>query len=127
MPVICSRITRLIRSIRCCIERNSGRIRTMSVPMISTRIGTITRISVDSGTSWCSASAMPPKHMIGAETIRVNVSSTSICTCCTSFVVRVISDGAPNRPTSRAENCCTRSKTAARRSRPTAIAVRAPK
>ena len=42
-------------------------------------------------------------------------------------MVRVIREGAPNWPTSRAENDCTRSKIAARRSRPRAIAVRAPK
>ena len=46
---------------------------------------------------------MPPTHMIGAVTIIVKVISTSICTCWTSLVVRVISDGAPNLPTSRAE------------------------
>ena len=56
---------------------------------------------------------MPPTHMIGAETISVKVIRTSIWTCWTSLVVRVISDGAPNWPTSRAEKVCTRSKTAA--------------
>ena len=70
---------------------------------------------------------MPPTHMIGAETISVKVSSTSIWTCWTSLVVRVISDGAPNWPTSRAEKSCTWAKMAPRMSRPTAIAVRAPK
>ena len=40
---------------------------------------------------------IPPTHMIGAATSIVQVVSTSICTCCTSFVHRVISDGAPNR------------------------------
>ncbi len=50
---------------------------------------------------------MPPTHMIGAVTIIVQVISTSICTCCTSLVVRVISDGAPKAPTSRAENAVT--------------------
>ena len=50
--------------------------------------------------------------MIGAATISVKVISTSIWTCCTSLVVRVISDGAPNWPTSRAEKSCTRSKIA---------------
>ena len=70
---------------------------------------------------------MPPTHMIGAETIIVQVSSTSICTCCTSLVVRVISDGAPKLVTSRDENAPTRWNTAARASRPKPIAVRAPK
>ncbi len=45
----------------------------------------------------------PPTLMIGAATSIVQVISTSICTCCTSLVVRVISDGAPNWATSRAE------------------------
>jgi hypothetical protein len=43
------------------------------------------------------------------------------------LVVRVISDGVPNRPTSRAENAWTRLKTPCRTSRPRAIAVLAPK
>ena len=42
--------------------------------------------------------------MIGAITIIVALISTSIWTCWTSFVVRVISDGAPTLPTSRAES-----------------------
>ena len=127
MPAICSRMIRLMLSMRVCMVRNSGRIRRMIKVTTMTRIGTMTRISEDSGTSWFSASTMPPTHMIGADTSSVKVSRTSICTCCTSFVVRVISDGAPNWPTSRAENSCTREKIAARTSRPTAIAVRAPK
>ena len=51
MPVICSRITRLTRSMRSCMERNSGRIRTMISPTIRIRIGTTTSSSADSGTS----------------------------------------------------------------------------
>ena len=89
--------------------------------------GTATSSNEDSGTSWLSARMMPPTHMIGADTISVKVITASIWTCCTSFVVRVISDGVPNRPTSRAENACTRPKTPCRTSRPSAIAVRAPK
>ena len=58
--------------------------------------GTATSSSEDSGTSWFSARMMPPTHMIGADAISVNVSSASIWTCCTSLVVRVISDGVPN-------------------------------
>ncbi len=127
MPAICSRITRLTRSMRTCMDRKSGRIRdTMSV--ISTiRTGTTTTSSPESGTSWLSARMMPPTHMIGAETMSVNVISTSICSCWTSLVVRVISDGAPKCPTSRAEKSCTRLKMADRTSRPRAMAVRAPK
>ena len=45
--------------------------------------------------------------------IMVADSSTSICTCCTSLVLRVISDGAPNWLSSRAEKASTRWKIAA--------------
>jgi hypothetical protein len=38
---------------------------------------------------------MPPIMVIGAATNMVQLKSTSICTCCTSLVLRVISDGAP--------------------------------
>ena len=65
--------------------------------------------------------------MIGAPTIMNAVIMTSCCTCWTSLVVRVIRLGAPNWLTSRALNESTRSKIAARRSRPNPIAVRAPK
>ena len=46
--------------------------------------------------------------MIGADTAMVQAISTSICTCCTSLVLRVISDGAPNSCTSRFEKVPTR-------------------
>ncbi len=126
MPVICSRRTRLTVSILVCMERNSGRSRRTSTVTTAPSTGTTTSSSADSGTSWLRAMITPPKHMIGAATIRVKLISTSIWTCWTSLVVRVISDGAPNWPSSRAEKLCTRSKTEARMSRPTAIAVRAP-
>ena len=57
--------------------------------------------------------SLPPTIMIGAATNSVQVIRTSICTCCTSLVMRVISDGAPNWPTSRAEKPVTRWKSAA--------------
>ena len=43
------------------------------------------------------------KLVIGAATIIVVNITTSTWICWTSLVMRVISDGAPNRPTSRAE------------------------
>ena len=69
----------------------------------------------------------PPTIMIGAGTIIVADSSTSICTCWTSLVLRVMSDGGPKWFTSRVENDSTRPKRSRRTSRPKAIAVRAPK
>ncbi len=70
---------------------------------------------------------MPPTPVIGAATSRVQVISTRTWTCWTSLVVRVISDGAPKRPTSRLENAPTWWKIRPRRSRPKLIAVFAPK
>ena len=55
---------------------------------------------------------MPPTIMIGAITIRVHDISTSICTCWTSLVSRVIRLGAPKCCTSRCENVPTRWKIA---------------
>ena len=109
------------------MRRNSGTIRDTIRPTAMTSDGTLTSSSQESPTSCCSAMMMPPTHMIGAVTSIVQVISTSIWTCCTSLVVRVISDGAPKRVTSRAENVPTWWKIAARRSRPKPIAVRAPK
>ena len=54
----------------------------------------------------------------------MQVISTSIWTCCTSLVLRVISDGAPNVATSRPEYDDTLRNTSERRSRPKAMAVR---
>ncbi|SLI50461.1 Uncharacterised protein [Mycobacteroides abscessus subsp. abscessus] len=83
--------------------------------------------SQDSFKSSRSAMMMPPTHMIGAITSTVTDITTSSCTCCTSLVLRVISEGAPNRPTSRAEKVPTRCTSAARRSRPALIAAWAPR
>ena len=46
---------------------------------------------------------MPITIVSGAAIIIVAASTTSICTCWTSLVMRVMSDDAPKRPTSRAE------------------------
>ena len=43
---------------------------------------------------------IPPTIRIGAEMITVRAMKTTVCTCWTSFVLRVISDGGPNRLTS---------------------------
>ena len=104
MPVICSRSTRLTTSIRVCMTRNSGRIRMITRPTATASSGTATTTSQDSPTSSRSAMMMPPTMVIGAATSIVQVISTSIWTCCTSLVLRVISEGAPNLFSSRAEN-----------------------
>jgi hypothetical protein len=126
MPAICSRSTRLTSSIIACMRRNRGTMRTTTALIAAMSTGTHTATSQDSAASSRSAITMPPTHMIGAATSMVHVVSTSICTCWTSFVHLVISDGAPKRPTSRVENSPTRWNTAARTSAPRPFAVREP-
>ncbi len=123
IPVSASRSTRLIRSIFVCIRRNIGTAFVTTTPMNAPMIGRITTSSSDSCAFIRSAMKMPPTIMIGAEIITVSASSTSICTCCTSFVVRVIKVGVPNRLTSIWENDWTRRNSAPRTSRPNAIEV----
>ena len=105
-------------SVRSWTRRNPGIIRLTMKPTANTSTGTLTSSSHDSTRPSRIAMMIPPTAMIGAATSIVNVISTSICTCCTSLVLRVISDGAPKRPTSRAEKEPTWWNKRARRSRP---------
>ena len=124
-PVTCSRSTRLTSSMRSCITRKLGTIcRTIS-PTDRASTGTTSTMSHESPTSSRMAITTAPTIMIGAATNIVKPISTSICTCWTSLVSRVMSEGAPKCWTSRAEKVPTRWKMAARRSRPNDIAVRA--
>ena len=127
MPPICSRRMRLTTSIRPCISRNSGGSPRTTAKIDRARAGTATATSQDSPTSSCRAMKMPPTMVIGADRMTVADITTSIWTCWTSLVLRVISDGAPYELSSRAEKVSTRSKIAPRTSRPKAIAVLAPK
>ena len=70
---------------------------------------------------------MPPMHMIGARIMTFSIIRTTIWTCCTSLVVRVISDGAPKRLTSASEKPSTWRKSLPRMSRPNPIDVFEPK
>ena len=126
MPVICSRRIRLTSSIRACILRKFGTILLTTKPTARNSAGTTTARIQPRPRSSRSAISTPPTIMIGAETAMVQPISTSICTCCTSLVERVISDGAPKCCTSRAEKVPTRWKSSPRTSRPKPIAVRAP-
>ena len=93
--MICSRSTWLIVSSRSCTCRNSGRIREMISDRMMPSNGTATSSRDDSGTFWFSARMIPPTHMIGADSSRVNVMIASIWTCWTSLVVLVTSDAVP--------------------------------
>ncbi len=95
MPVICSRRIRFTPSMRSCMARKPGTIREITNPTARNSSGTQTASSQDSPRSSRIAISTPPTIMIGAATIIVQVISTSICTCCTSLVLRVISEGAP--------------------------------
>ena len=50
---------------------------------------------------------IPPTIRIGAETMIVRPMKTTVWTCWTSFVLRVISDAGPNWLTSTCENVST--------------------
>ena len=94
----------------------------------STRIaaGMANRRMTDSCRLSRTARIMPTTIVIGAAIAIVEAITTSICTCCTSLVMRVISDGAPKWPTSRAEKSVTWWNRSLRRSRPKLIATLAP-
>ena len=66
---------------------------------------------------------MPPTARIGAMIIMFRPIRTTIWTCWTSLVLRVMSDGVPNRLSSACEKLSTLRKIAPRRSRPNAIPV----
>ena len=68
----------------------------------------------------------PITRVSGAAIIIVVASTTSIWICWTSLVMRVINDGAPNWPTSRAEYAVTWWNRSRRMSRPKPIAALAP-
>ena len=70
---------------------------------------------------------IPPMIRIGAEMMTVRPKNTSVWTCWTSFVLRVISEAAPKVLTSTCEKVSTFVKMALRTSRPKPIATRAPK
>ena len=78
-----------------------------------------------SPTSCRTAMMMPPIAIIGAITSMVALIIASICTCCTSFVLRVMSEPAPKCDTSRSLKPETLEKMSPRRSRPRLIAARA--
>ena len=126
MPLICSRSTALTRSMRACISLTAGTMRLITNPRMSTADGMATSSTTDRPTSSCTARTNPIAIVSGAEIIIVAAITISIWTCCTSLVMRVMRDGAPIAPTSRAENAVTWWKRSRRTSRPNPIATRAP-
>ena len=126
MPLSTSRVTRFTRSIRTCIALKSGIADRTIRPMNTSSTGMATKTTAESDTLRRSAMTMPPIIVMGATRITVRIISTTIWTCCTSLVVRVISDGAPKRFTSACEKLSTRRKSAPRTSRPKLIETREP-
>jgi hypothetical protein len=120
-------MTRLIASSCVWLRRNSGTIRPITSTAAMSRAGTETAMSQLSPTSCWTAMMMPPMASSGAVTNIVAPIIASICTCCTSLVLRVISEPAPNCETSRSEKPLTRENTSARMSRPTPMAAFAAK
>ena len=125
-PASVSRMTWLIRSSLTWVAWKSGMARDMTSAMKPTMSGRTTTSRPDSGTSWRRAMMIPPTIRIGAEMIRVRPMNTNVCTCWTSFVLRVMSEGAPNLLTSTWLNVWTVRKMALRTSRPKPIAIWAP-
>ncbi len=117
-PVSVSRITWLMRSTFFCIAWNSGIARRMVSPMTSAIRGRMTSSSRDIAASSRTARMMPPMIIIGADRMTVRPMNTTVWTCWTSLVLRVMSDAGPNWLTSTCENVSTDSKMAARTSRP---------
>ena len=111
----------MIRSIFFCIDWKRGIAKYIRTAKTATINGRITIRIADSVTSSRTARMMPPTSMMGAVTKMVSAIWTNNWTCWTSLVLRVISDGVPNRFISVAENCWTRSKTPRRTSRPNPI------
>ncbi len=126
MPAICSRRIRLTASIRICIRRKLGTIRLTTRPTQTKSAGTTTASSHPRPASSRSAITTPPTIISGEVTAMMQAIATSICTCCTSLVVRVISEGAPKAPHLAGGEGADPGKSAPRRSRPRLIAVRAP-
>ena len=113
MPLSTSRVTWFTRSIRACIDLKSGIADRTIRPMNTSSIGMATKTTVDSDTLSRSAMMMPPIIIMGASRMTLSIINTTICTCCTSLVVRVISDGVPKRLTSACEKLSTWRKSAA--------------
>ncbi len=94
------RDTRLRRSTSDCMRRNLGMVRPMSTPTTasSTRSATamIHSRPLLVAHTWMKAT-MP---MMGARRIMRSIMTTTICTCCTSLVQRVMSDDGEKRSTS---------------------------
>ena len=123
-PVICSRSTRLTRSILDCIDLKSGTALNIRIKMMTTMSGTTTTMRIESRTSSLRAMITPPTAMIGASTIIVRATCKKIWICWTSLVLRVMSEGVPKWFISWAEKRCTALKTSSRTSLPTPIETR---
>ena len=103
IPVICSRSTALTRSMRSCIFRNAGFMAAMIEPMTMISRGMTTHSSTDSPASSRTASTMPTIMVSGAVIIMVATIAVNVWIWWVSLVMRVMSDGVPNRPISRVE------------------------
>ena len=77
------------------------------MPMTSAIAGSTASSSNASGPSSRTAMTMPPMIMMGAVTMTVRPMNTTVWTCCTSLVLRVMSEGDPNRATSTCEKVST--------------------
>ena len=98
----------------------------MMLPTITSSAGMANSSKVDKPASSRMARKVPPIAVMGAAMSSVQVMKTIIWTCCTSLVIRVISDDAPSWLTSRLENPVTPWNRSLRTSRPNPIEARDP-
>jgi len=124
MPVRCSRITRFRRSIFCWMTRNLGMAMENMTASTPSRAITARAMSHTMLVERSMARITPPMPRIGAYSRMRMMMPTSICTCVTSLVVRVINEAVEKRSNSVPRKDSTFSNTAPRRSRATPEEVR---
>ena len=100
MPLSCSRTTWLMRSMLLWFFRKAGVIWRMMAPTRTMRTATATATIHDRPMSSRRAMMTAPTMVNGAPRIMMQVMRMSCWTCCTSLVVRVMSEGAPKWSTS---------------------------
>lgn len=107
MPPRFSRMSWLMRSVRACTFLNNGMAERSTTNRNTNITGRITASEMDSFMSCRNAMMMPPMAIMGANSIMVRPMASSIWTCWTSFVLRVMSEGAPKRLISLCDRLCT--------------------
>ena len=108
MPVSPSRVTRFRLSMRACSERSSGSTQRMTTKASSRSTGMAANTTMESSPFMRQAATAAPTSMIGDIIASVIPICTKRSSCCTSLVVRVMSDEVPISSISGRLNALTR-------------------